>query len=163
METNDDLKNQIEKLTSGEDHVDLSKIMDFTQNLMLSLQKNADKAKEGPVTKIETETKAENSISTINEVGKVVSEDHLDSIVKLAKKWVNPTTISLLSKASNSSAVKQEHSADLTLLKLSIERLSDQLKETHHELIELREQVADLNRQNTELRSQLATMKRRRR
>jgi hypothetical protein len=163
MATNDELKNQIEKLTSGEDPVDLGKIMDFTQNLMLSLQKNADKAKEDPVTKLETEFKAENSVSTINEVGKVVSEDHLDSIVKLAKKWVNPTTLSLLSKASNSSAVKQENSADLTLLKLSIERLSDQLEETQKGLAELRGQVNDLLHQNSELRIQLASIKRRRR
>lgn len=138
MVLNNDLN---ESLNSGE-NIELSKLIDFAKNLMINLDIKEDNG---------------NPLKGINEAE---SEIHLDAIVNLARKWINPSTLSLLSTANKLPNIKNHESGDLSQIKLSIKRLSNQMEETQDELAELREKVDDLTRQNTKLHSQLTAMKR---
>ncbi|HAQ07236.1 MAG TPA: hypothetical protein DCR24_06830 [Bacillus bacterium] len=140
MDTNEELKEQLKNLSSDESKLDLNKIMKFTENLVKEQSAKSQFGKE--------EDLEETSLKGLSSL---VKEENLDSIMKMAKNLVNPTTLSLLSKTNGTSENKQAATKEISNLKLSVERLSDELEKARKESEELKLQWKDLKSQYLEL------------
>lgn len=165
MEINEDLKQQLKNISSDESNLDLNKILNFTENLIKDQQAKSQKGKEEALEQ-----------TSLKGFSSLVKDENLESLVKMARNLVNPTTLSLLSKESNTLVGKQAETKEVSSLKLSVELLSNELdkvrkeseelklqwKEIKSEYTELQNQVTELQTQYTEVQTKLTALKRRR-
>lgn len=126
----------------------LNEILNLTQAI---LKKSSDKKDEGKGSDILKA--AEN---------KQLSTDTLDTLKASAQSFLNPTTLSLLSRTLNQSEMKKEDSSSSSL-KLKVEQLSAEMNEVREDLDETKTQLAEKSKRLEELEATVQYLKRRRR
>ncbi|WP_213367880.1 hypothetical protein [Mesobacillus boroniphilus] len=105
----------------------LSEILNFTEAI---------------IKKLPEDTKENVTENNIPAVKNQLNADTLNSLVKSAQSFVNPTTLSLLSRALNQSEIKDEN-PESPNLRLEIEHLSAELSEVKEELNQIKIQLAE--------------------
>lgn len=153
LANNDERKHQNE---DGGQSFDLNKLVNFTESLLQEDQKKE-------IQQIEQLPKSDPSTSSpLKDLGEVITEENLASMVSMAKNLVNPSAISLLSKL-NIPTEKQDGKTDNHKLMLTIEQLSGDIKEIHFELSQIKEKLSAISEQNTVLKKELLSLTNRRR
>ncbi|WP_226676658.1 hypothetical protein [Mesobacillus jeotgali] len=125
----------------------LNEIFNFTQEIIKKLPEDTN------------EKANENSNPTEKNQ---LNADTLNSLVTAAQSFVNPTTLSLLSKALKQSENKDDN-REIPNLKLEVEQLSDELSEVKEELNQTKTQLAEKIHRLEELETTVQYLKRRRR
>ncbi|MBT2693805.1 hypothetical protein [Bacillus sp. ISL-55] len=123
----------------------LNEILNFTEAILKKLPENAN-----ATDRIEAPKDKQLSAATLN------------SLVTTAQSFINPTTLSLLSRTLNQSEIKEENS-DTTSLKLKVEQLSAELSEVKEEFNQTKLQLIEKNQRLEELEATVQSLKRRRR
>lgn len=122
------------------------------------------KIAQGLLTKIpemqsnETEAKSE-----MTSTAKQLNKSSLDSLLTTAKNFVNPTTLSLMSKTVNQPETKGKDSTETSNLKLPIDQLSAELNQVKEDLAQMKIRIVERDLQLKEIESDLQHLKRRRR
>ncbi|NKE06101.1 hypothetical protein [Mesobacillus selenatarsenatis] len=88
--------------------------------------------------------------------------DNLNSLMAAVQGFVNPTTLSLLSKTLNKSDTKKED-ANTTSLENENEKLSAELNEVKEQLNAMKSDLAENSKRLQELESEVQYLRRRRR
>lgn len=88
--------------------------------------------------------------------------DNLNSLMAAVQGFVNPTTLSLLSKTLNKSDTKKED-ANTTSLENETEQLSAELNEVKEQLNAMKSDLAENSKRLQELESEVQNLRRRRR
>lgn len=88
--------------------------------------------------------------------------DNLNSLMAAVQGFVNPTTLSLLSKTLNKSDTKKED-ANTTSLENENEQLSAELNEVKEQLNAMKSDLAENSKRLQELESEVQNLRRRRR
>ncbi|MBT2637955.1 hypothetical protein [Bacillus sp. ISL-39] len=140
-----DIKPHIDRLKKDPS---LNEILNFTQAV---LKKSSEKPDEGKVT---DHIKADGNNQ--------LNADTLDTLVASAQSFLNPATLSLLSKTLNQSELKKEDSKSSSL-KHKVEQLSAEMNEVREELNQTKTQLAEKNKRLEELEETVQYLKRRRR
>lgn len=123
----------------------LNEILNFTEAILKKLPEN-----EKATDKIEAPKDNQLNAETLN------------SLVTTAQSFINPTTLSLLSRTLNQSEIKEKDS-DTTSLKHKVEQLSAELSEVKEELNQTKIQLAEKIQRLEELETTVQYLKRRRR
>ncbi|MBT2686127.1 hypothetical protein [Bacillus sp. ISL-37] len=123
----------------------LNEILNFTEAILKKLPEN-----EKATDKIEAPKDNQLNAETLN------------SLVTAAQSFINPTTLSLLSRTLNQSEIKEKDS-DTTSLKHKVEQLSAELSEVKEELNQTKIQLTEKNQRLEELETTVQYLKRRRR
>jgi DNA repair ATPase RecN len=123
----------------------LNEILNFTEAILKKLPEN-----EKATDKIEAPKDNQLTAETLN------------SLVTAAQSFINPTTLSLLSRTLNQSEIKEKDS-DTTSLKHKVEQLSAELSEVKEELNQTKIQLTEKNQRLEELETTVQYLKRRRR
>jgi chromosome segregation ATPase len=125
----------------------LNEILNFTQAI---IKKMPEGINETATENIEPAEKNKLNVDTLN------------SLMTTAQSFVNPTTLTLLSKAIKQTEVKDE-SSEITSLKLEFEQLSAEMSEIKEELNQTKTQLAEKIQRLEELETTVQYLKRRRR
>ncbi|WLR56889.1 hypothetical protein LC048_08490 [Mesobacillus subterraneus] len=123
----------------------LNEILHFTESILKKLPEN-----EKATDKIEAPKDNQLNAETLN------------SLVTAAQGFINPTTLSLLSRTLNQSEIKEKDS-DTTSLKDKVELFSADLSEVKEELKQTKTQLAEKTHRLEELETTVQYLKRRRR
>ena len=123
----------------------LNEILNFTQAILKKIPENEKAADK-------IEAPKENQLSA----------EKLNSLMTAAQSFINPTTLSLLSKNLNQSEIKEKDS-DTTSLKHKVEQLSAEWSEVKEELNQTKIQLAEKIHRLEELETTVQYLKRRRR
>lgn len=123
----------------------MNEILNFTQAILKKLPDN--------------EKTTDNS-ATVND--NQSNADSINSLVTAAQSFINPTTMSLLSRTLNQTEIKKEDSNSPTL-KIKVEQLSAELSEVKEELNQAKIQLAEKSQRLEELETSVQYLKRRRR
>jgi DNA repair ATPase RecN len=123
----------------------MNEILNFTQAILKKLP--------------ESEKTTDNS-QTDN--GNKSNAETINSLVTAAQSFINPTTLSLLSRTLNQTEIKKDDSNSSTL-KLKVEQLSAELSEVKEELNHAKIQLAEKSQRLEELETSVQYLKRRRR
>ncbi|UYZ20265.1 hypothetical protein [Mesobacillus jeotgali] len=123
----------------------LNEILNFTQAILKKLPEN-EKTNDNSQANNENKPNAE----TIN------------SLVTTAQSFINPTTLSLLSRTLNQTENKKEDSNSSTL-NLKVEQLAAELSEVREELNQAKIQLSEKGQRLEELEATVQFLKRRRR
>ena len=122
----------------------MNEILNFTQAILKKLPDN--------------EKTTDNS-ATVND--NQSNADSINSLVTAAQSFINPTTMSLLSRTLNQTEIKKEDSNSPTL-KIKVEQLSAELSEVKEELNQAKIQLAEKSQRLEELETSVQYLKRRR-
>ncbi|WP_102263072.1 hypothetical protein [Mesobacillus jeotgali] len=123
----------------------LNEILNFTQTFLKKIPENEKAADK-------IEAPKENQLSA----------EKINSLMTTAQSFINPTTLSLLSKNLNQSEIKEKDS-DTTSLKHKVEQLSAEWSEVKEELKQTKIQLAEKIHRLEELETTVQYLKRRRR
>jgi DNA repair ATPase RecN len=123
----------------------LNEILNFTQAILKKIPEN-EKATD------KIEAPKDNQLNA----------EKINSLVTTAQSFINPTTLSLLSKHLNQSEIKEKDS-DTTSLKHKVEQHSAELREVKEELNQTKIQLAEKIQRLEELETTVQYLKRRRR
>lgn len=123
----------------------LNEILNFTQAILKKIPENE---------------KAADKIDAPKE--NQLSSEKLNSLMTTAQSFINPTTLSLLSKNLNQSEIKEKDS-DTTSLKHKVEQLSAEWSEVKEELNQTKTQLEEKIHRLEELETTVQFLKRRRR
>lgn len=123
----------------------LNDILNFTEAILKKLPEN-----EKATDKIESPKDIQLNAETLN------------CLVTAAQGFINPTTLSLLSRTLNQSEIKEKDSGT-TSLKNKVEQLSTDLSEVKEELKQTKTQLAEKTHRLEELETTVQYLKRRRR
>lgn len=139
-----DVKPLVERLKNDPS---MDEILNFTQEVLSKLpEKTNENVNDNKKTAENTQVNAE----------------ALNSLVAAAKTFVNPTTLSLLSKTLNQSEIKKQDSNAFSL-KLEVEQLSAELAEIKKQLNETKIQLAEKSEHLDGLKTTVQNLKRRKR
>ncbi|MFT9596922.1 hypothetical protein [Mesobacillus sp.] len=140
-----DIKPHIDRLKKDPS---LDEILNFTEVILKNSSKKKDEGKVADSFKA-----AENNQS---------SADSLNSLVTTVQSFINPTTLSLISKTLNPSDIKEQDS-DTTSLKQKVEQLSAELSEVKVALNQTKTQLAEKSQRLEKLEASVEYLKSRRR
>jgi DNA repair ATPase RecN len=123
----------------------MNEILNFTQAILKKLPEN-----EKTTDNSQADNDNQKNAETIN------------SLVTAAQSFINPTTMSLLSRTLNQTEIKKEDS-NFSTLKIKVEQLSAELSEVKEELNQAKIQLAEKSQRLEELETSVQYLKRRRR